>query len=387
MLALIGCLLGFFLILVSAQSVINFKFIFSDSKQGIGAQYMVLNKKIGLLSSMANVNTSFSLRELDEISQHPSIQHFSPFIGNAFQAEAYLELKDQGQAISLKTDLFLESVKDDFIDIELDKWNWKESDSEIPIILPSDFINLYNFTYAPARGLPQISKSTAKFFGFNIHVRGRNDQATYKANIVGFSNRITSLVVPMSFIEYANSRYGGEFTENKNSIYRIIAEVKPERLAEFHNFLIENNYETNEELLRNAKLVSLLYLILSIVFIVGSIITFNAFTGFILYYNLLIYRSKDDIDSLLRLGYSHHKLVRSYLFNMFFLVLIVFISALLGLIWSQNLFSELLSKYNFEIPASIHTYPVIIMSVFVVVLTGIFYIQIRREIFKIALPV
>ena len=42
-LAVFGCLIGFFLILVSVQSILNFKFLFNDSKQGIGSQYLVIN--------------------------------------------------------------------------------------------------------------------------------------------------------------------------------------------------------------------------------------------------------------------------------------------------------------------------------------------------------
>lgn len=385
-LALFGCWIGFFLIMVSAQSVLNYNAIFEGSTQGIGSQYMVLNKRISLFGSMSKDNSSFTDRELEEISKHPSINRFSPFEGNEFEAQAYLEFKDMGQTISLKTDLFLESVKDEFIDIELDEWNWDEADSEIPIILPSDFINLYNFTYAPARGLPQLSKSTIKFFGFNIDVRGRNDHAVFKAKIVGFSNRITSLVVPMSFIHFANSRFGADVMENESRVYRVITEVKPEKLAEFHKFIVEGNYETNEELLRNAKFVSLLYIILSILFAVGCVITLNAFTGFVLYYNLIIYRSKEDIDSLLRLGYSHHKLVMNYLLSVIALLFSVLTIALFGLVWLQILLSELLSTYNFEISDTIGVYPVIVVLCFVVVLLILFYLQIRREIYSIALP-
>lgn len=385
-LAIFGCLIGFFLILVSVQSIINFKYLFSDAKQGIGSQYMVINKKVSLFSSLNISKTSFSKNELSELSTHPSIEKFSPFVGNDFEAEAYLELKEQGQQVSLKTDLFLESVEDNFIDVELDKWKWDERDPQIPIILPSDFINLYNFTYAPARGLPQLSKSTVKFFGFSINMRGNHDQAIFKANIIGFSDRITSMIVPISFMEYANKRFGGTNQDNTHSIYRIITEVKPEKLSAFQQFLLENNYETNQELLRNGKFVSLMYLIISVVFIIGLIITCNAFTGFILYFNLLIYRSKDDIDSLLRLGYAHNKLVNNYMANISMIILVIIMLALGGMIWSQSLVSEMLFKYSFEIPETIHAYPLLTMAVVTGILLMIFYIQIRNEIFKIALP-
>lgn len=385
-LAIFGCLVGIFLILLSVQSILNFNYLFSDAKQGIGSQYMVINKKVSLFGSLNISKTSFNKNELEEISTHPSIEKFSPFVGNDFEAQAYLELKQQGQQVSLKTDLFLESVKDDFIDVALDKWKWDENDPQIPIILPSDFINLYNFTYAPARGLPQLSKSTVKFFGFTINMSGNNDQAMFKANIIGFSDRITSMIVPISFMEYANKRFGSSRQENPQSVYRIITEVKPDKLSAFNQFLLQNNYETNQELLRNGKFVSLLYLIISVVFIIGLIVTFNAFTGFILYFNLLIYRSKEDIDSLLRLGYAHNKLIKNYMVNILIILSFVILIALGGLIWSQVLISGLLFNYSFEIPDTIHIYPILTMMIVTLLLLSIFYIQIRNEIFKIALP-
>ena len=108
-LAIIGCLIGFFLILVSVQSILNFKYIFSDSKQGIGSQYLVINKKVNLFSTLNISKTTFTKKEIEEISSHPSIQKFSAFEGNKFEAEAYLEMNEGPKQARLRTELFLES--------------------------------------------------------------------------------------------------------------------------------------------------------------------------------------------------------------------------------------------------------------------------------------
>ena len=385
-LAIIGCLIGFFLILVSVQSILNFKYIFSDSKQGIGSQYLVINKKVNLFSTLNISKTTFTKKEIEEISSHPSIQKFSAFEGNKFEAEAYLEMNEGPKQARLRTELFLESVDDEFIDIELDKWKWDSTTNEIPVILPTDFINLYNFTYAPSRGLPQISKNTVKLFGFSITIRGNNNETTYKGNIIGFSDRISSMLVPKRFLNFANNKYGFPNLNSDNSTYRIITAVKPNELSNFQAFLLENNYETNQELLRNGKFVGLMYLFISVIFIIGLIITINAFTGFILYFHLLIYRSRNEIDSLLRLGYSHTKLVRNYLSRIALIILPIVVLALGGLVLSQYYLANLLFKYNFEIPRSIHVYSVLAMLAVTAILVFVFFIQIRNEIFKIALP-
>lgn len=385
-LAIFGCLIGFFLILASVQSVLNFKYLFSDAKQGIGSQYMVINKKVNLFSTLNIAKTTFSKSEIEQIATHPSIQKFSAFVGNKFEAEAYLEMNEGPRQARLRTELFLESVDDEFIDIELDKWKWDSTTNEIPVILPTDFINLYNFTYAPSRGLPQISKNTVKLFGFSITIRGNNNETTYKGNIIGFSDRISSMLVPKRFIDYANNKYGFTGLNAENSTYRIITAVKPNELSNFQAFLVENNYETNQELLRNGKFVGLMYLFISVIFIIGLIITVNAFTGFILYFHLLIYRSQNEIDSLLRLGYPHIQLVRNYLWRITLIILPMVCIALGGLIYAQKYLANLLFKYNFEIPTTIHLYSVLAMLGVTAILVFVFFIQIRKEIFKIALP-
>lgn len=385
-LAMIGCLIGFFLILVSVQSIINFQYLFNESNQGIGSQFLVINKKVGLLNTFNIGKTTFSEEEIESITAHPSIQKLSAFVGNKFEAEAYLELNNGSNQARLKTDLFLESVQDEFIDVELQKWKWDPNSDEIPVILPSDFINLYNFTYAPSRNLPQISKNTVKLFGFSLIIRGNHSEKTYKGNIIGFSDRISSMLVPISFMNFANKTYGIPALINDKSTYRIITAVKPEQLNSFQSFLAENNYETNQELLRNGKFIGLMYVLISIIFIIGLVITVNAFTGFILYFHLLIYRSRNEIDSLLRLGYPHLKLIRNYLSRIILIIGSLVTLAIVGLFLTQSHLTELLLKYNVEIPDHIHYASVISLLGVAIGLIILFFIQISSEIYQIALP-
>jgi hypothetical protein len=187
-------------------------------------------------------------------------------------------------------------------------------------------------------------------------------------------------------MNFANQKYGLPALQKEKSSYRIIAAVKPEQLNGFETFLAENNYETNQELLRNGKFIGIMYLLISIIFIIGIIITFNAFTGFILYFHLLIYRSRNEIDSLLRLGYPHSKLVKNYLSRIVIIVSSLFSFAIICLLISQHYIAGLLLKYTVEIPNQIHYYSVISLSAVAISLIMLFFFQIRTEIYQIALP-
>ena len=64
----------------------------------------------------------------------------------------------QEAGIHLSTDMFFESVPDEFVDIKLDKWHFDESTHTIPIIIPRNYLNLYNFGFAQSRSLPNSRK-------------------------------------------------------------------------------------------------------------------------------------------------------------------------------------------------------------------------------------
>jgi hypothetical protein len=385
-LALFGCLIGFFLILASVQSIINFKYLFADPKQGIGSQYMVINKKVSMLNTLKVSNSTFSKGELKKIASHPAVEKISTFTRGKFKSQIVFDLVKGPNPTRLISEFFLESVGDDFIDIELDKWKWDSSSKEIPVILPSDFINLYNFTFAPSQELIQVSKNTIKGLNFTITLRGNNQLGDYKGNIIGFSDRISTILVPNSFVNYANNRFGDPEKIKDTSAYRIIAAVKPNELSNFQKFLKENNYETNEEILRNGKYLGLMYLFISIIFIIGLIITINAFTGFILYFHLLIYRSRNEIDSLLRLGYPHIKLVKNYLYRIALMILPLVVISLGLLFYAQRSIAKLLLEYKFIVPKGIDPYSIITILCVTTILLFIFFIQIKTEIYKIALP-
>ena len=53
-------------------------------------------------------------------------------------------MKEAG--IHLSTAMFFESVPDEFVDIKLDKWHFDEATHTIPIIIPRNYLNLYNLS-------------------------------------------------------------------------------------------------------------------------------------------------------------------------------------------------------------------------------------------------
>ena len=113
----------------------------------------------------------------------------------------------QEAGIHLSTDMFFESVPDEFVDIKLDKWHFDEETHTIPIIIPRNYLNLYNFGFAQSRSLPKLSEGLMGLIQMDIMMRGNGRVEQYKGNIVGFSNRLNTILVPQSFMNWANKNF------------------------------------------------------------------------------------------------------------------------------------------------------------------------------------
>lgn len=385
-LALIGCFVGFLLIIASVQNYLNLNSVLSDKEQAIGSQYLVINKKVSLLNSLSLKKSSFNKEQIQEIESLQSVEKLSTFTPNQFEAKAFLQLSLSKQNdVALRTDLFLESLENSFIDVKSEDWKWNIEDEVVPVILPADFINLYNFTYAPARNLPQISKSTIQMFGFKIIIGDSYNSKVYSGKIIGFSNRITSMIVPSSFMNYANEKYkNGNLVDE--DYYRLIVKINPSKLSDFNKYLNENGLETNNELLKSAKLSSILLATLTFVFFIGILMVINAFSGFILYLQLTIIKSKYELETLLRLGYPHQKLINWYSTVIFTLLSTIASMCFFVLMYSQKKVAEFLSEFGFEVNETIHNIVIYTGILIMLGLFAIFFISIIKQIHKLSLP-
>ena len=99
-------------------------------------------------------DNSFTADDLSGLKKQPDIAGISPLIANQFRVKA-----TAGDIIPFSTDLFLESVDNDFIDTLPPSFTWQQGQQIVPVIFSSDFLEMYN-VFAPAQGLPQLSAKT-----------------------------------------------------------------------------------------------------------------------------------------------------------------------------------------------------------------------------------
>jgi len=380
-LALFGTFFGLSMLLISVQFYADFNAVLHNSDNDLlGDQYLVINKGVSVINTITGHANTFNPQEIEEISHQPQVVKVAPFTAGTFSASASLG-KDNGNFPMLYTDLFFEAVPNDFIDTKGTDWNWTGG-NELPVIVPADYINLYNFGFAPSQQLPQVSKNTIKLIGFNVEIKGNGQKETYKGRIVAFSNRINTFLVPEAFMNYANQKLG----HGSAAPLRLILSCKDPSSPDLGQFLKLKGYETNDEQLKSGKLNSLLKVILAVVTIIGFVIILLSMLSAVQYSQLLVAKSDYEIKTLIRIGYYFMDIAQKYI--VFYTVLYLAVSAIsFGTLWfAQSRLSAFLQGKGFEVDGTITT-PVILLSL-ALVLSFILInaVSIVLNIRRLALP-
>ncbi len=273
---------------------------------------------------------------IENLAKLPGISDVGVFRKNLFELDAYIKLGALG---SYYTEMFFESVPDRFLD-DIGEWNWQENSKTIPIIIPNDFLTMYNFGFAPARGLPRITAESIRKFPIGIRIR--NDD--YRARVTGFTNRIQSIIVPEDFLKWANAKYAGNAHDD---IRKLIVKTRIPGDPDLKRFLQEHRLEIVSGASPAAKIRSFTGLAFMFTGILGCLILIMALGMYVLSILLYIRRSEKDIALLSLLGVERKK-VFCWLFRrltaIFSLTMVI---AFLVMLLVQHGLSSLLAQQGF----------------------------------------
>ena len=131
-----------------------------------------------------------------------------------------------------------------------------------------------------------------------------------KGRIVGFSNRLNTIVVPQEFMKWSNERYGSGLERNPS---RLILEVNSPGDVKMQNYLDDHGYQVAGEKMQQGKAQYFLTLVVSIVIVVGIIISLLAFFVLMLSIYLLLQKNTKKLQDMLLLGYSPSEVARPYI--------------------------------------------------------------------------
>jgi hypothetical protein len=362
----IAFLLGLTLVLVSVQFYIKIDTFLNPKKNLSG--YLILNKEVGLGNTIFGSKAEFSKEEVDDIRQQEFVEDLGVFNSNHFNTRAFI-----GGDVGFQTELFFESIPDRFLDDKPYNFKWNPESEFLPIIISQDFLNLYNFGYALGRGTPQLSKSTIGLVPFSIEVSGPNGKRIFNGKVVGFSERVPSVLVPNDFLEWANAHIGNQKIESAS---RLIIKVRGDKGSEVMSYLDEHGLKVGSDKLQLSKLSNIVSIVMTIIFGVGTAFILFALVIVVMNFSLIITEAKDEIKLLFQLGYKNRYLLNHLLIYLScFIASVGLISVILFIIINET-FTDFLKSKSIEINSSIEIMVYFSGSIFIIIsyLISIFFI-------------
>lgn len=343
----IGQLTGFFLanlfgmmiVLLSVQFYRDVLPVFTQGDSFMKKDYIIATKKISTLGNFTGKSNNFSKEEIKELKAQPFTKSVGAFTPSLFKISAGLGMQEAG--IHLSTEMFFESVPDEYVDVNLDKWHFDENTHTIPIIIPRNYLNLYNFGFAQSRSLPKLSEGLMSLIQMDIMMRGNGRVEQYKGNIVGFSNRLNTILVPQSFMDRANQAFAPEKEAQPS---RLIVEVNNPTDTAITNYFQKNNYETEGDNLDAGKTTYFLRLITGIVMGVGLFISILSFYILMLSIFLLLQKNTVKLENLLLIGYSPTKVAFPYYILTAGLNALVLLFSIVCVSWIRACYTEVIQN-------------------------------------------
>lgn len=341
----IGQLAGFFLanlfgmviVLLSVQFYKDIIPMFTEGDSFMKKDYIIATKKISTLGAFAGKSNTFSPQEIENLKKQPFTKSVGAFTPSQFKVSAGLGMQEAG--IRLSTDMFFEAVPDEYVDVKLDKWHFDEETHTIPIIIPRNYLNLYNFGFAQSRNLPKLSEGLMSLIQMDIMLRGNGRAEQFKGKIVGFSNRLNTILVPQAFMDWANQRFAPG-KEARPS--RLIIEVKNPADTTISDYFQQQHYEPEGDGLDAGKTTHFLRLITGIVMGVGLFISILSFYILMLSIFLLLQKNTVKLENLLLIGYSPNRVALPYNILTCGLNLAVLILSVGGVAWVRNYYTEII---------------------------------------------
>jgi hypothetical protein len=345
--AVMGLSVATVLILFSVQLQCNYNQLLNEkSNRDSITNFLVINK---VLNNETIGSTTLTNANVQDFKQQSFVQEVSVITPSRFKAS----IQSNSSRFPFYTDIAFESVPTSFIDVDTKNWAWTEDANFIPIIAPNMFLDFYNFQFSFSQNMPQLTPDVVKMIGFTINVQTPLGNKQFAGRIVGFSNRITSLLVPQEFMDWSNQFS----TANNTQPSRLIIKTKDPGSPELVSYLEKNGYTTDADKTRFSKYRKIVNTVAAISWVTGAIMLAFALLIFTLFIQLTIAACKAEIALLVTLGTAPKQLERFLIKQFFPSNIVIVLLSLLAIIVLQFFTSKWLFKLNMFVSsyASIYT--------------------------------
>ena len=309
--AVFGALLGI-TFLISSVHYLNKINEYGEDSEILGRNTLILQKKVTSASSLSLTKTDFSEKEILRMKIEPFVEDVKPVVSNNFRV--WFETNDP-YVPTFKSDVFIQAVSKDFLDVKSDKWNWNEGEKFVPMIMPRDFLVMLN-TFMNSSGIPQVSDELAMKLKFRLRISDGQKEEWVDTRIIGFTNEIASILVPENFMEYATKKFANG---DPGKITQIMVAGKEGEFGKLENYMLEHGLESKNSQVVVSRLKSIIGTLFAVILVISIVAVFASGLVLIQYMQLLLSHNKYEVRTLLRLG-MHPKTITYSFFRYFIAV-------------------------------------------------------------------
>ncbi|WP_024990041.1 hypothetical protein [Segatella albensis] len=370
-------LFGMLIVLLGFQFYNDVIPVFTAEDSFMKSDFLILNKKIGTASTISGRTNTFSNSEIDEVGEQPFVKKMGKFTSTEYKVNANMGINGTNV---LNSEIPIESVPDDFVEAPSQDWKWKEGDQKVPIILPRAYITMYNFGFAQSHSLPKISEGLMGMIDFKMFIQGNGYNEEFDGKVIGFSSRLNTILVPQAFMDWSNNHFA---PENHSNPTRLIMEVGNPADEHITKYLDKKGYEVEDDKLNAEKTTYFLKLMVSMVMIVGLIISILSFYILMLSIYLLVQKNSSKLENLLLIGYSPGNVARPYQFLTIGLNVLVLLIALIILFFVRAYYMDIIETLFPQIEDG-NMLPALTVGLILFILVSVLnIIVIRRKIMRI----
>ena len=370
-------LFGMLIVLFGFQFYQDVLPVFTQQDSFMKADYLIMSKKIGMGNTISGRTNTFSGSEIDDVSSQKFVKKVGKFTSTEYKVDASMGVNGVNV---LNSELFFESVPDGFVDVPLKDWKYEPGSKEVPIILPRTYINMYNFGFAQSHSLPKISDGLVGMIDFEIFIQAGGKKEQFKGKVIGFSSRLNAILVPQAFMDWSNHEFA---PEDHSDPTRLIVEVGNPADENISQYLDENGYEIETDKLDAEKTTYFLRMMVTMVMVVGLVISILSFYILMLSIYLLVQKNSSKLENLLLIGYSPANVSKPYQLLTMGLNIVVLIVAWVVLFFLRSYYMDFIETLFPDIDEGSMLPAILLGLVLFFIVSVLNIIAIRRKVMKI----
>ena len=370
-------LFGMLIVLFGFQFYQDVLPVFTQQDSFMKADYLIMSKKIGMGNTISGRTNTFSGSEIDDVSSQKFVKKVGKFTSTEYKVDASMGVNGVNV---LNSELFFESVPDGFVDVPLKDWKYEPGSKEVPIILPRTYINMYNFGFAQSHSLPKISDGLVGMIDFEIFIQAGGKKEQFKGKVIGFSSRLNTILVPQAFMDWSNHEFA---PEDHSDPTRLIVEVGNAADENISQYLDENGYEVETDKLDAEKTTYFLRMMVTMVMVVGLVISILSFYILMLSIYLLVQKNSSKLENLLLIGYSPANVSKPYQLLTMGLNIVVLIVAWVVLFFLRSYYMDFIETLFPDIDEGSMLPAILLGLVLFFIVSVLNIIAIRRKVMKI----